>query len=168
MNFSYFSESEFKILLNAAGAKKIFAPAMKTNITQSEYNEGIFSLTNRGFIFNDNQGFVVSDRVRQIFEPIRDAVELLLINDLVNCPNIILYLKQESSTIAQTGEMGDFYIRMSPIKTADVMDYLVEIAEGMDYIYAKKLGDMNENIKINLKSGINILDSIKSEMLEKI
>ena len=169
MNYSYFSESEFKILLCASGAKEIYIYTSSTVITQSEYNEGVFSLLKRGLIVRDGDEFIVSDNVKEVFYPIKDAIEVLEVEDLPNCQNIVLYITEEKTTIAQISKALDFYIRLASIKTVDIMEYFKIGTEYKDYVYAKRYRTVCENIRIDLNSDCNIVDCIRSsdDMEEK-
>ena len=162
MNYSYFSESEFKILLYGCGVNKIYVPTSAAAITQSKYNEGIFSLLKRGSIFRDGDEFIVSDSIKEDFYPIKDAIEVLEVEDLQNYQNIVLYITKERTTVAQISKTLDFYIRLASVKTADIMEYLKDSTEYKGFVCAKRYGIVCENIKIDLNSDCNIVDCIRS------
>ncbi|EHO53107.1 MAG: hypothetical protein KH260_03020 [Lachnospiraceae bacterium oral taxon 082] len=162
MNYSYFSESEFKILLCACGAGQIYIPTSGKAITQSKYNEGIFSLLKRELIFRDGDEFIVSDNIKEEFYPIKDAVEVLEVEDLPNYQNIVLYITKERTTVAQISKTLDFYIRLASIKTADIMEYFKDSTEYKDFVCVKRYGKVCKNIRIDLNSHCNIVDCIRS------
>lgn len=162
MNYSYFSESEFKILLCACGAREIYIPTSGKAITQSKYNEAIFSLLKRGLVFRDGDEFIISDNVKEDFYSIKDAVEVLELEDLPNYQNIVLYITKKRTTVAQISKTLDFYIRLASIKTAEIMEYLKDSTEYKDFVCVKRYGKVCKNIRIDLNSHCNIVDCIRS------
>lgn len=162
MNYSYFSESEFKILLCACGAGQIYIPTSDKAITQSKYNEGIFSLLKRGLILRNGDEFIVSDNIKEDFYTIKDAIEVVEVEDLPNYQNIVLYIAKERTTVAQISKTLDFYIRLASIKTADIMEYLKDSTEYKDFVCVKRYGKVCKNIRIDLNSHCNIVDCIRS------
>ena len=162
MNYSYFSESEFKILLCACGAREIYIPTSGKVITQSKYNEGIFSLLKRGLILRDGDEFIISDNIKEDFYSIKDAVEVVEVEDLPNYQNIVLYIAKERTTVVQISKTLDFYIRLASIKTADIREYLKNCTEYKDFVCVKRYGKVCKNIRIDLNSDCNIVDCIRS------
>lgn len=162
MNYSYFSESEFKILLCACGAGQIYIPTSGKTITQSKYNEGIFSLLKRGLILRNGDEFIVSDNIKEDFYTIKDAIEVVEVEDSSNYQNIELYITKEITTIAQTSKALDFYIRLASIKTVDIREYLKNCTEYKDFVIVKRYGTVCKNIRIDLNSDCDIVDLIRS------
>lgn len=162
MNYSYFSESEFKILLCAYGAREIYIPTSDKVITQSKYNEGIFSLLKRELILRDGDEFIISDNIKEDFYPIKDAIEVVEVEDSSNYQNIVLYITKERTTVAQISKTLDFYIRLASIKTVDIREYLKDSTEYKDFVCAKRYGTVCKNIRIDLNSHCDIVDLIRS------